>query len=137
MSGDYQELVEHLMGEGWPICEAKVEAVQIKAGGVKLTLVVEGEIPLHALADVAGGTVLLVVDSTQLGKTAGGDARQDDLFVSGQEESDNKPPPAPPAAFNPTTDLPPDDDLSTYENPTPDEDEDGIFNEAPDKPPWQ
>ncbi len=134
-NGDYQALVDYLHGNGWPICEAQVEAVQIKAKATKITLLVEGDPDLHALADAAGGTVLLVV-YTPLGKPGAGD-EQADLFVAGQEDRSEKPSVAPAPAFNPSTDLPPDDDLTRYENPIADEEENGIFNETPDKPPWQ
>ncbi len=131
---DYQSLVDYLHGKGWPICEAQVEAVQIKAKTTKITLLVEGDPDLHALADAAGGTVLLVV-YTPLGKPGAGD-EQADLFVVGQEDRSEKPPVNPAPAFDPTIELPPDDDLSRYEKPIPDEEEDGIFDEHPNKPPW-
>jgi len=132
---DYQGLVDYLNAGAWPICEAKVEAVQIKAKATKITLVVEGDPDLHALADAAGGTVLLVVDN-RLGKPADGDVRQNDLFVPGQEAAGEKPQAAPPAAFNPETDMPPDDDPAQYGNPIEDDDDDGIFDEVPGKPPF-
>jgi|GEM_PF-5736405 len=132
---DYQALVDYLNAGAWPICEAKVEAVQIKAKATKITLVVEGDPDLHALADAAGGTVLLVVDN-RLGKPGAGD-EQADLFVAGQEDAPEKPSVAPAPAFNPNTDMPPDDDLAGYKNPIGDEDDDGIFDEHPDKPPFQ
>ena len=131
----YQDLVDYLLDKAWPICEDKVEAVQIKAKATKITLIVEGDPDLHALADAAGGTVLLVVDN-RLGKPGAGDA-QAQLFVPGQADDGENPQTAPAPAFNPERDLPPDDDLTSYENPISDEDDDGIFDEHPDKPPFQ
>ncbi len=134
MSDRYQTLVDDLIALDWPFCEAVVESVQIKAKTTKITLVVEGDSSLHALADAAGGTVLLVVDN-RLGKPADGDVRQNDLFVPGQEAAGEKPQAAPSAAFNPETDMPPDDDPAQYGNPIEDDD-DGIFDEVPGKPPF-
>ncbi|MEE9383369.1 MAG: hypothetical protein V3V08_08140 [Nannocystaceae bacterium] len=133
---NYQQLVDYLVASNWPICEAEVEAVQIKGKATKITLVVEGDFDLHALADAAGGTVLLVV-SGPVGKPADGDVRQDDLFVPGQEADGEKPQAAPSAAFNPALDMPPDDDLSAYENPLAGEDDEGFFEEQPNKPPLE
>jgi len=134
MSNSYQDLVDYLLGSDTPIFEATVDTVAIKKNATKVTLTIEGDASLHALVDAAGGTVLVVVD-TQLEKPADGNVRQDDLFVPGKEAGAEKPQAAPSAAFNPETDMPPDDDPAQYENPIEDDD-DGIFDEVPGKPPF-
>ncbi len=148
---NYQQLVDYLMASNWPICEAEVEAVQIKGKATKLTLVVEGDVDLHALADAAGGTVLLVIDTKSRKPGAGG--AQTDLFqakvsahqaqidanevVPGEADGAEDPQAAPAPAFNPALDMPPDDDLSAYENPLAGEDDEGFFEEQPNKPPLE
>lgn len=146
MSGrNYQALVDYLMVGDWPICEATVEGVTIKPNGIKVSLVIEGDpSSLHALADLGetGGGVLLVLDSH-----ASMEQAQTDLFQAKIDavpadgipvvDSQDPPPPDPPVAFNPDLDLPPDDDLSSYQNPIAEEEDEGFFNEKLDKPPLE
>jgi len=135
MNKRYQTLIDDLLALDWPFCEAVVESVQIKKKTVKVSLTIEGDANVHALADAAGETVLVVVGYS-LGKPGAGDS-QAELFVPGQADDGENPQAAPAPAFNPKTDMPPDDDLTDYGKPIADEeDEDGIFNETPDKPPW-